>query len=144
MTARNSASALTTGATTTLSLDGTGATNLLIPTGTNRAWNVTVTWSSFVTAITGTATGISVGDVITSIDYFAFKKVGGVSTISTISPSPTSTLVTTPASYTSAILTYAVGASQNLQMTYTAPSFLGAGSVTVRVVAKVALTEVSY
>jgi hypothetical protein len=131
-------STLASGATTLLS------TNVLIPNGTNRAWNVMVSWSSVVTAITGTATGISVGDVITSIDYFAFKKILSVSSISTITPSPTSQLVTSPAQYTGAVLTYAVGGTQDLQITYTAPTFAGAGTVTIRVIGTLKLIEVAY
>jgi hypothetical protein len=51
---------LTTGGTTVLSLDGTGVTNLIIPEGNNRVWNVVASWTAVVTAITGTATGVSV------------------------------------------------------------------------------------
>jgi hypothetical protein len=82
---------LTTGATSLI--DSTG---LLIPRGTNRVWNVQVNWVAVVTAITGTATGISVGDVVTSIDLLAFKKIGGTSSVSAHTSTATKTMVTNP------------------------------------------------
>ena len=41
-------------------------------------------------------------------------------------------------------LAYSAGASQELAMTFTGPTFAGGGSVTMRVVAKVQLVEVAY
>ena len=136
--------ALTTAATTVLSLDGTGITNLIIPSGNNRAWNVQVNWVAVVTTITGTATGITVGDVITSIDLLAFKKIGGVSSASAHTSTATKLMVTTPAAYAACAIAYTAGASQEMALTFTGPTFVGAGSVTMRVVARIELAEVAF
>jgi hypothetical protein len=140
----NRQAALTTAATTVLSLDGTGITNLIIPSGNDRAWNVQVNWVAVVTTITGIATGISVGDVITSIDLLAFKRVGGISSASTHTSTATKTMVTTPAQYAACAINYTAGASQEMALTFTAPTFVGGGSVTMRVVARIELSEVAW
>ena len=132
---------LSSAATTVLSLDGTGTTNLIIPDGTNRAWNVTVKWVAVVTSITGTATGVSVGDTIMQVDTFGFKRIGGTSSMvgsaNTLSTNNDTSMAT-------AAMGYTAGTSQELKLTFTAPTFTGGGSVTCRVVAKVELTEVAY
>jgi hypothetical protein len=135
---------LTTGGTTVLSLDGTGVTNLIIPLNNNRAWNVQVNWVAIVTTITGTATGITVGDVITSIDLLAFKKIGGISSASAHTSTATKLMVTTPAAYAACAIAYTAGASQEMALTFTAPTFVGGGSVTMRVVARIELAEVAF
>ena len=135
---------LTTGATTVLSLDGTGVTALIIPSGNNRAWNVQVNWVALVQSITGTATGISVGDVVTSIDLLAFKKVGGVSSASAHTSTATKLMVTTPAAYAACAIAFTAGASQEMALTFTGPTFLGGGSVTMKISARIELTEVAY
>lgn len=136
---------LTTGGTTVLSLDGTGTTNLVIPgligSGNSRAWNVQVNWVAVVTAITGTATGVTVGDTITQVQTLGFKRLGGTSslvgTANTLSTNSNTSMST-------ASMAYTVGASQELALTFTAPTFAGGGTVTCRVVARVELTEVAY
>ena len=140
LTARREAD-LTTAATTVLSLDGTGVTNLIIPSGNNRAWNVQVNWVAVVTTITGTATGVTVGDIITGESLFGFKKIGGVSSVRSFirdSQGADTAIMDTCS------LAYSAGASQELAMTFTGPTFAGGGSVTMRVVAKVQLVEVAY
>lgn len=143
LTARKS-DTLTTAATTVLSLDGTGTTNLIIPNGNNRAWNVTSSWVAVVTAISGTATGISVGDVVTSVDLLGFKRVGGTSSASAHTSAATKTMVTNPAQYAGCSIAYTAGASQEMAMTFTGPTFVGGGSVTMRVVARIELSEVAW
>lgn len=143
LTARRAA-VLTTAATTVLSLDGTGTTNLIIPSGNNRAWNVQVNWVAVVTAITGTATGITVGDVVTSIDLLAFKRVGGTSSASAHTSAATKTMVTTPTAYAACAIAYTAGASQEMALTFTGPTFVGGGSVTMRIVARIELSEVAW
>ena len=132
---------LTTGGTTVLSLDGTGVTNLIIPNGNNRAWNVQVNWVAVVTTITGTATGVTVGDTITQVQTLGFKRIGGVSSLIGVA----NTLSTNSnTSMSTSSITYSAGASQEMALTFTAPTFAGAGSVTIRVVARIELTEVAY
>jgi hypothetical protein len=131
---------LTTAATTVLSLDGTGTTNLIIP-GNNRAWKVKVEWISTVTTITGTATGITVGDMAYGEANFGFKKVSGTSVLGNFINDEEAS---DNAIMDTCTLSYSVGASQELALTFTGPTFTGGGSVTMRVVAKVSLVEVAY
>jgi hypothetical protein len=143
LTARRSA-VLTTGGTTVLSLDGTGVTNLIIPEGTNRMWNVQVRWVAVVAAITGTATGVTVGDTKTSTDLFAVAKRAGTTTVSAHTSAGTHAIETIAGSLTAANIAYTAGASQEMAITFTGPTFAGGGSVTMRVVAAISLTEVAY
>lgn len=143
LTARREAT-LTTAATTVLSLDGTGTTNLIIPNGNNRMWNVQVAWVAVVTAITGTATGVTVGDTKTSTDLLAVAKRGGVTTVSAHTSAGTHAIETLAGSLMAANITYSAGASQEMAITFTGPTFVGGGSVTMRIVARVQLTEVAY
>ena len=133
----------TTGQTALLFANNS-ATGTIIPNGNNRAWNVQVNWVAVVTAITGTATGISVGDVVTSVDLLGFKRVGGTSSASVHTSAATKLMVTTPAAYAACAIAYSAGASQEMAMTFTGPTFVGGGSVTMRVVARVELSEVAW
>jgi hypothetical protein len=132
---------LTTGATTILSLDGTGTTNLIIPNGSNRSWNVKINYVAVVTLITGTATGVTVGDTKSQNIEIGFKKVGGTSSlVGTGSYS----IAQEDASMNSATLTPTAGASQQLALTFTAPTFAGGGTITCRAVAKIELVELAW
>jgi trimeric autotransporter adhesin len=141
--ARKSA-VMVSASTTILSLDGTGTTNLIIPKGNNRSWGVTVSWTAVVTAITGTATGVTIGDTKVSTDLLALAKRSGVTSVSAHTSLGTRVIDTIGGSLTAVNITYSAGASQELQITFTGPTFSGGGSVTMRVVAKVELTEVAY
>jgi hypothetical protein len=140
LTARREAT-LTTGGTTVLSLDGTGTTNLIIPDGNNRSWKVKVEWTGVITTITGTATGLTVGNAIYGEANFGFKKIGGTSSLG---PILNDVQGSDNAVLDTASLAYTAGASQELALTFTGPTFAGGGSVTMRVVAKVSLVEVAY
>lgn len=132
---------LSAAATTVLSLDGTGVTNLIIPSGINRSWNVNINYVAVVTAITGTATGVTVGDTIAQGVVLGFKRVGGTSSLV---GSPGYLYTNSDASMATAVLLVTAGASQQLALTFQAPSFAGGGSITCRIVAKVELTEVAW
>jgi hypothetical protein len=140
----NREAALTTGTTAVLSLDGTGTTNLIIPEGNNRMWNVQVRWVAVVTTITGTATGVTVGDTKTSTDLLAVAKRAGTTTVSPHTSAGTHAIETIVGSLTGVNIAYTAGASQEMAITFTAPTFSGGGSVTMRVSASISLTEVSY
>lgn len=132
---------LTTAATTILSLDGTGVTNLIIPLGSNRAWNVQINTIAIVSTITGTATGVTVGDSYSQVKNLLFKKVGGVSSIvGTVD----TTSIKSDGSMNTAAVTITAGASQQMALTFTGPTFVGGGSVTMRVVARIQLAEVAF
>jgi hypothetical protein len=130
---------LTSGGTTILSLDGTGTTNFIIPT-TNRVWNVKVSTVAVVVQITGTATGVTGGDSFLENRSLLLKRVSstssivGVGTVEIISDTSMST----------ALMTYSVGASQQLQLTFNAPTFAGGGSLSIRVVSKIELVECQF
>jgi len=132
-------STLTSGGTVILTNSGGYVQG--IPLGNNRMWNVQVRWVAVVTAITGTATGVTVGDTKSQNIEIGFKKVGGVSSL--VGGGVFST-AQQDASMASASLVPTAGASQELALTFTAPTFSGGGSVTCRVVAKVELVEVAY
>lgn len=131
-------SLLTSSSTTILYADGASA--LMVPSN-NRSWNVTIKWVAIVTSITGTATGITVNDTITQIQTLGFKRSGGISsiigTVNTISTN-------TDASMSTASLITTAGASNELKLTFTAPTFAGGGSINCRIVARVELTEVAW
>jgi len=137
----NREATLTTGGTTTLSLDGTGTTNLIIPFGNNRSWNVKINYVAVVTLITGTATGVTVGDTKSQNIEIGFKRVGGTSSLV---GAGSYSIAQEDASMNSATLVPNAGGSQQLALTFTAPTFAGGGSVTCRVVAKVELVEVAW
>jgi hypothetical protein len=137
LVASSSVVALTSGATTDLTIDG----DLIIPLGTNRFWNVEIKYIAIISAITGTATGMSVGDIKSQNVEIALKKYLGTSTL--VGGGIYSTAQEN-SSMSTASLSLSIGGSQNLRLTFTAPTFVGGGSVTCRVVAKVELTEVSY
>jgi hypothetical protein len=143
LTARQEA-ILTTGGTAVLSLDGTGVTNLIIPTGSSRMWNVQVRWVAVVNGITGTATGVTVGDTKVSTDLLAVAKRSNVTTVGSHTSAGTSVIETIAGSLTAANIVYSAGASQEMAITFTGPTFAGGGSVTMRIVAAISLTEVSY
>lgn len=133
-----------TGSTALLTITTGGNSSSLIPSGNNRAWNVQVNWVAIVTSITGTATGISVGDVITSVDLLAFKKIAGISSASSHTSAGTKTMVTTPAQYVGCEITYAAGTGQRIDLTFTGPTFVGGGTINMRIVAILELTEVAF
>ena len=129
-----------TGATFILYLDGQNQTSL-ITIGSNRALNVTIETVAVITSITGTATGVTVGDIYRETKQFAFKNVGGVSSIvGTVD----TTSVKSNTSMSACALTPSVGTTQELKLTFTGPTFTGGGSVGMRVVSTSTFTEVAW
>jgi hypothetical protein len=134
LTARREA-ALNSAATTVLSLDGTGTTNLLIPNGNNRLWSAKITATAFVSIAGGT---LVLGDSYMGEYTLLFKKVGGVSSVVGVNAGN----IIYDTNMVTAAFTFAVGASQDLQITFKAPTT--ASATTFRCVARVELTEVAY
>lgn len=132
-------SVLSSGSTTILGVGGGYTPG--IPNGNNRAWNVQIDTIAVVTAITGTATGVSVGDTYRETKQLLFKRIGGTSSIV---GSVDTIAVKNDTSMATASLTVSAGASQQMALTFTAPTFSGGGSITCRVVSKVSLVEVAY
>lgn len=131
---------LDSAATTVLSLDGTGTTNLIIPYQSNRIWNVKVSTVAVVSGIVGTATGVTVGDSFMENRNLLFKKISNISSIVGVGTAE----IISDTSMATAFMAYTAGASQELALTFNGATFAGGGSVTVRVVSKVELVEVSY
>jgi hypothetical protein len=129
-------SAVTSGGTVTLSLDGSGTANLIIPNGNNRAWNVVVNTITVCTVVSGGT--LTVGDAHSGEYKFLFKRVGGTSTISPI----TTSSEVADTSMATASYSFSAGTSQQMSIRFNAPNT--ANNSTFRAVAKVALTEVAW
>jgi hypothetical protein len=136
---RRSAGSLTSGATMTLSLDGTGTTNLIIPP-TGKTWAVKIQYASRIVGVSGTATGVTNNDSKTQTQEIGVKNIGGVTTI--LSGSPNNGIALEDPSMNTASMSYSVGASNEIVMTFTAPIFAGGGSLTIKAVATLSITEV--
>jgi hypothetical protein len=134
LTARREAS-LNSAATTVLSLDGTGTTNLIVPEGNNRLWAVKVVATAFVSVAGGT---LVLGDSYMGEFTLLFKRVGGTSSVVGVSAGN----IIYDTNMATAAFTFAAGASQDLQITFKAPTT--ASATTFRCVAKVELVEVAY
>ena len=132
---------LLSGASFNLSLDGSGTLNLIIPDGDNRVWNVVVESIAVIDSISGTATGVSVGDVYIETKKLLFKRRSGTSSI--VGSVDTSG-VKSDTSMTTAAFTITAGGSQQMEITFTAPTFAGGGSVFCKVMSKVSLVELTY
>ena len=84
---------------------------------------------------------MSVGSVKTQNIQIGLKKYSGTSSL--VGSGIYSTAQEDSSMSTSS-LALSIGGSQNLRLTFTAPTFVGGGSVTMRVVAKIELTEVAF
>ena len=134
LTVKNS-TGVTTGATMDLSIGGNTITLL----GTNRAWMVTMDWIASVSSITGTATGVSVGDTAGGTIRAVVKKVGGVtSVVGTIANDKAS-----DASMSSLSIAFVVGGSNQLIPRITGPTFAGGGTINIKAVGGIKLSETS-
>jgi hypothetical protein len=123
-----------------MSLDGTGVTNLIIPQGNNRAWQVLVEWVIVCTNLgTGTSGGLAVGNIHAGADAYYFKRVGGVASISAI----TNLHSKNDSGMSNARVNYSVGGSNDLLLTLEAPNSAGTAS-TFRANAVVRLTELAW
>jgi hypothetical protein len=90
--------------------------------------------------MTGTATGVSVGDSFMENRNLLFKKVSNISSIVGVGTAE----IIADTSMLTALMTYTAGASQELALTFNGATFSGGGSLTMRIVSKVELVEVSY
>jgi len=136
------------GGTFQLYLDGASATQLIIPSNSSffnsRSWNVQVQWVAAVAGIIGTATGVTVGDTKTSTDLLAVRRLTGTTVVSAHTSAGTHVIENIAGSLTAANITYSAGASQEMAITFTAPTFAGGGSVTMQVVANIIITENAF
>jgi hypothetical protein len=127
---------LSSGGSTDLSLDGTGTSNLLIPTGSNRQWTAKVRASAFVSAVSSTT--LVLGDSYAAEYTLLFKKVGGTSTLVGVN----SANIISDTNMITSSFSFSVGASQDLKITFNAPDT--ASSDTFRTTARIELTEIAY
>jgi hypothetical protein len=132
---------LLSGANAQLSLDGTGITNLIsLLYDVNRMFHVTLKYVAVVTNITGTATGVNIGDIKTQTIELGVKRI--ITTSSIVGAGNFSTPQEDTSMSTSSLIPSIV--ANDLILTFNAPTFGGGGSLTIRVVSKVELVEVAY
>jgi hypothetical protein len=114
----------------------------ITPNGTNRSWQVKIKYTAVVTAISGTATGVSVGDTKTQTQEIGVKKVGGTTSI--LTGSPNNGISLEDPSMNNAQMTYSVGGSQQVIPTFTGPIFAGGGTLTIKINMVMELCELSW
>ena len=117
-------------------LDGS---SLRITGPTNSAMTVNIDIVAVVTAISGTATGVTVGDMFSQNEICAYKNIGGTGTV-VGSHSIHKLHDASMAACDTAFAT--TGAA--LQVFFTGPNFSGGGTVTLRIVAKARIVETRY
>lgn len=120
-----------------LFLDGS---SLRITGPTNSAMTVNIDIVAIVTAISGTATGVSVGDMFSQNMLCAYKNIGGTGSIV---GTPFSIHKLHDASMAACDTTFTVTGAA-LQVNFLGPNFAGGGTVTLRVVAKARIVETRY
>jgi hypothetical protein len=114
----------------------------IIPSGNNRSWQIRIKYTAVVTAISGTATGVSVGDTKTQTQEIGVKKVGGTTSI--LTGSPNNGISLEDPSMNNAQMTYSVGGSQQVIPTFTGPIFAGGGTLTIKINMVMELCELSW
>jgi hypothetical protein len=108
----------------------------------NSSWHVKVYYTASVTAISGTATGVSVGDTKAQTQELSVKRLAGTPTFV---GSTNSGIPMEDASMNTAQMNYAIsGVTNGLQPTFTAPTFAGGGTLTLKIQMTMILTEVSW
>jgi len=117
-------------------LDGS---SLRITGPTNSAMTVNIDIVAIVTAISGTATGVTVGDMFSQNEICAYKNIAGTGTV-VGSQSIQKLHDASMAACDTAFAT--TGAA--LQVFFTGPNFAGGGTVTLRIVAKARIVETRY
>jgi hypothetical protein len=118
-------------------LDGS---SLRITGPTNSAMTVNIDIVAIVTAISGTATGVTVGDMFSQNSLCAYKNLAGTGSIV---GTPYSIHKLHDASMTACDTTFTVTGAA-LQVNFLGPNFAGGGTVTLRVVAKARIVETRY
>lgn len=112
------------------------------PEAANLAWTITLDWVAAVSNITGTATGVTVGDSIGGKLIFRFKKIAGTSTLEgIISDTRTgdSSLVDNDA-----YIFPQIGGSDELEIIFNGPTFAGGGSLDFVIKAEINVVEVTW
>ena len=121
----------------------TGASNVigaLVPPDANRAYNVVASWTAVVIGISGTATGVNVGDYITQCNLFGFKRVAGTGSVTSI----TTVATHGDASMTGSASMAFTSVSNNLSAAFTGPTFAGGGTLEIRITIRLQLSEVAW
>jgi hypothetical protein len=126
---------LSSGDSTVLTLNGSGTAELLIP-DTDKLWAAKITATAAVSANSGTT--LVNGDSYMAEYTVLFKKVGGTSSV--VGTNAGNIIHDT--NMAGATFTFAAGASQDLQITFNAPT--AASADTFRCVAKVELVETAF
>ena len=122
-----------------LSLDGSGTTNLVIP-ATGTSWAIKVQYIARVVGVSGSAGAIVLGDSKTQTQEVGVKNIAG--TLSILGGSPNSSIALEDPGMNTAGMSYTISGGNALAMTFTAPIFAGGGTLTIKVVATLSITEV--
>ena len=117
-------------------LDGS---SLRITGPTNSAMTVNIDIVAIVTAISGTASGVSIGDMFSQNEICAYKNIAGTGTV----VGSFSLHKLHDASMAACDTAFATTGAA-LQVFFTGPNFAGGGSVTLRIVAKARIVETRY
>lgn len=117
-------------------LDGS---SLRITGPTNSAMTVNIDIVAIVTAISGTATGVTVGDMFSQNEICAYKNIGGTGTV--VGSHSIHNLH--DASMSGCDTAFATTGAA-LQVFFNGPNFSGGGTVTLRIVAKARIVETRY
>lgn len=117
-------------------LDGS---SLRIAGPTNSAMTINIDIVAIVTAISGTASGVTVGDMFSQNEICAYKNIGGTGTV----VGSNSIHKLHDASMAACDTAFATTGAA-LQVFFTGPNFSGGGTVTLRIVAKARIVETRY
>jgi hypothetical protein len=127
---------LTTGQTLVL-YPGNSSSNLLLPAYVNKVWHVTAKYTMYVATKVGTADLINNGDTLFGTVSFGYRSGVGAFITSTFAENKVSNNV----NINTALFTFSVGASNELKLTFTAPTFTGGGELRIRCNVKLELVE---
>ena len=127
---------LTTGQTLVL-YPGNSSSNLLIPAIIAKVWHVTAKYTMYVATKIGTVDLINDGDTLFGTASFGYRSGAGAFVTSTFAENKVSNNV----NINTALFTFSVGASNELKVTLTAPTFTGGGQLRLRCNVKLELVE---
>jgi hypothetical protein len=138
---------LTTGDTTFLGLqggEGAGQPDSDINIDDDFFWNVKVLWIAVVESISGTANGINVGDLMVQCNNFGVKRISGTASITSVDTAATNGDASLTGSASMAYSIFVSGTERYLTPTFTAPTFTGGGTLTMRIQAQMEIVEISF
>lgn len=117
---------------------GANSANILTSVAiANMVWHVTAKCTMYVANVIGTATGINVGDTLFATYSFGYRNGTGAFVTATF----TSNKVSNNVNLETGLFSFALGSSNQLLVTMTAPTFAGGGQLRIRGNVKLELVE---